>query len=200
MIYQVTGIHIIKDINAPTESVLGTTTSRTLNLDSILKMGRTFLVPIAKHVWPAATTIQVVLRLSVDKINLYQMTKLSNLIVRGGVKICVMTDGSYHLIKAAPQTTCGPVRRTKVSLWIISREILQILLKLLTSYFVFLLELFRNYYFGCNNINVYLNLNIYNDYLNNFDHHHINFDNDYNTADYNYRWKITINYDALYGN
>ena len=51
----------------------------------------------------------------------------------------------------------------------------------------FLLEWFRNQYFDDNNINVYFNLNIYNDYLNNFDHHHINFDNNYNTADYNYR-------------
>ena len=90
MKFQVTGIRIIKDINAPRESVLGKTTSKTLNSDSISKTERTFLVPIAKNVWPSATTIQLVLRLSVEQIYIYQMVKLSNLIVLGGVGICAM--------------------------------------------------------------------------------------------------------------
>ena len=89
MKFQVTTF-LIPDINAPRESVLGKTTSKTLNLDSISKTERTFLVLIAKHAWLAATMIQLVHRLSVEQIYIYQMAKLSNLIVLGGVVICAM--------------------------------------------------------------------------------------------------------------
>ena len=121
MKFQVTTF-LIPDINAPRESVLGKTTSKTLNLDSISKTERTFLVLIAKHVWPVATTIQLVHQLSVGQICIYQMAKLSNLIVLGGVVSCAMMAWSWHLIKAVSPTICGPVRRKKVFLLFISRE------------------------------------------------------------------------------